>query len=176
MSVDGLDGIGDRLLVVFDGHCGFCNRTVRWFLRRDRKDRLRFVASESAKVSELLTRHGLGTQGLELGPETVVAVRDPGGAQERVFTRSDAAKEILSELPQPWRVAGTLFGWIPRAVRDLGYRLVARWRYRIWGRLETCPVPTTQERARFLYIEGDAEAIAETAQEGVPIGAVVRGG
>ncbi|MGA2649017.1 MAG: DCC1-like thiol-disulfide oxidoreductase family protein [Terracidiphilus sp.] len=150
MSVNGLDGIGDRLLVVFDGHCGFCNRTVRWFLRHDHEDRLRFVASDSPKVSELLARHGFGTQGSELGPETVVVVRDPGGAKERVFTRSEAAREILNELPQPWRVAGILFGWIPRPLRDLGYRLVARWRYRIWGRLESCPIPTAAERMRFL--------------------------
>ena len=50
MIVSGLVEIGGRLLVVFDGRCGFCNRAVRWFLRRDRRDRLRFVASESAEV------------------------------------------------------------------------------------------------------------------------------
>jgi predicted DCC family thiol-disulfide oxidoreductase YuxK len=145
-----LKEVGDRLLVIFDGHCGFCNRTVRWFLRRDREDRLRFVATESPKVGELLARHGLGTQGSELGPETVVVVRDPGGAKERVYTRSDAAREMLAVLPQPWRGAGAVFGWIPRPVRDIGYRLVARWRYRIWGRLDSCPIPTPAERARFL--------------------------
>lgn len=148
--MDGLDGIGDRLLVVFDGHCGFCNRSVRWFLRRDALDRLRFVPSESPKVSELLARHGMAATDLQSGPNTVVVVRDPGGAKERVFTRSDAGKEILRELPQPWRIAGNLLGLIPRPLRDVGYRLVARWRYRIWGRLESCPIPTAAERARFL--------------------------
>jgi len=148
--VSELNRIGDRLLVVFDGHCGFCNGTVRWFLRRDRKDRLRFVPSESSMVRELLARHGVGMQGSEPGLETVVVVRDPGGAEERVFTRSDAATEMLSELPQPWRAAGVVFGFIPRPIRDVGYRLIARWRYRIWGRLESCPVPTAEERARFL--------------------------
>jgi predicted DCC family thiol-disulfide oxidoreductase YuxK len=150
MSVSELDGIGDRLLVVFDGHCGFCNRTVRWFLRRDRKDRLRFVASDSPKVSALLALYGMGAPDSESGPNTVVVVRDPGGAKERVFTRSDAAMEMLRELPQPWRVSGVVLGWIPRRVRDFGYRLVARWRYPIWGRLESCPLPTAQERAHFL--------------------------
>jgi predicted DCC family thiol-disulfide oxidoreductase YuxK len=145
-----MDGIGDRLLVVYDGHCGFCNGTVRWFLRRDRWDRLRFVPSESPLVSGLLARHGMAATDLESGPNTIVVVRDLGGANERVFTRSDAAGAMLRELPQPWRVAGILFGWIPRPVRDLGYRLVARWRYRIWGRLESCPIPAAAERARFL--------------------------
>jgi len=145
-----LNEVGDRLLVIFDGHCGFCNRTVRWFLRRDRMDRLRFVPSESPLVSALLARHGMSAHCSEQGPETVVVVRDAGGAKERVLIRSDAAKELLSELPQPWRAAGAVFGWIPRPVGDLGYRLVARWRYRIWGRLDSCPVPTSAERARFL--------------------------
>jgi predicted DCC family thiol-disulfide oxidoreductase YuxK len=123
---------------------------VRWFLRRDRNDRLRFVPSESSKVSELLARHGMAATDLASGPNTIVVVREPGGTKERVFTRSDAAGEMLRELPQPWRAAGAVFGWIPRTVRDLGYRLVARWRYRIWGRLESCPLPTPGERARFL--------------------------
>ena len=150
MSVKELDEIGGRLLVVFDGHCGFCNGSVRWFLRRDREDRLRFVASGSPKVSELLARHGMGMQSLGAEPDSVVVVRDPGGATERVFMRSDAAREMLRELPQPWRFAGILLGRVPRPVRDFGYRLIARWRYRIWGRLEGCPLPTVGERARFL--------------------------
>jgi predicted DCC family thiol-disulfide oxidoreductase YuxK len=150
MSVNGLDGIGDRLLVVFDGHCGFCIGTVRWFLRHDRKDRLRFVASESSKVSELMARHGLGANSSDPGLDTVVVLRGLDGANERVFTRSDATREILLDLSQPWRAAGVVLGWIPRSVRDLGYRLVARWRYRIWGRVESCPLPTAEDRAHFL--------------------------
>jgi predicted DCC family thiol-disulfide oxidoreductase YuxK len=150
MSVSEFNGMGDRLLVIFDGYCGLCNGSVRWFLRRDRKDRLRFVPSESHKVSELLARLGMGLPGSELGPNTMVVVRFPDGPDERVFTRSEGAREMLGELPQPWRALGALFGWIPRPLRDFGYRLVARWRYRIWGRLESCPVPTVEERARFL--------------------------
>ncbi len=145
-----MDGIGDRLLVIFDGHCGFCNGSVRWFLRRDRRDRLRFVRLESPKVAALLARHGMVATDLESGPDTMVLVRDPDGPNERVFTRSEAAVAMLAELPRPWSTAGDLFGWVPRPVRDLGYRLVARWRYRIWGRLECCPLPTAEERGRFL--------------------------
>jgi predicted DCC family thiol-disulfide oxidoreductase YuxK len=145
-----LNELGGRLLVIFDGHCGFCNLSVRWFLRRDRLDRMRFVASESPLVTGLLARHGLGTQGLELGSETIVVVRDAGGENEREFTRSDAACELLRVLPQPWRAAGVVLGWVPQAVRDVGYRVIARWRYRIWGRLESCPLPTAEERGRFL--------------------------
>jgi len=150
MSVSELDELGGRLLVIFDGHCGFCNGSVRWFLRRDKLDRLRFVASESPKVAELLARQGYAPGDLATGPDTILAVRDADGANERVLVRSDAAVAMLEELPGPWAGVGRVFNWLPRWVRDLEYRLIARWRYRIWGRLEMCPLPTPEERRRFL--------------------------
>ena len=155
LSVNSADEFGGRLLVVFDGHCGLCNRSVRWLVRRDREDRLRFVASESPKVARLLARHGFNAvnAGPDLGtilPETILVVRGFSGPEERVLVRSEAIMALLSELPRPWPAIAAALGWIPRLLRDLGYRLVARWRYRIWGRLESCPVPTAEERERFL--------------------------
>jgi predicted DCC family thiol-disulfide oxidoreductase YuxK len=142
--------LGGRLLVIFDGHCGFCNKSVRWFLRHDLHDRLRFAASQSPRVAELLTRHGFTPSDLETGPNTILVVRDAGGEDERVLVRSEATLAMLLELPRPWPAVGRVFGWIPRPARDLGYRLIAQWRYRIWGRLETCPLPTDEEWERFL--------------------------
>ncbi len=140
--------MGGRVLVVFDGHCGLCNGAVRWLLGRDRWDRLRFAAMESEKVARLLARHSL--RGMDSESGTVLVVRDAGGAEESVLMRSDAVVALLEELPRPWPWVGATLGFLPRAVRDGGYRLVARWRYRIWGRLESCPVPTAEERERFL--------------------------
>jgi predicted DCC family thiol-disulfide oxidoreductase YuxK len=150
MIVSGLVEIGGRLLVVFDGRCGFCNRAVRWFLRRDRRDRLRFVASESAKVAELLARHGIGMADSGTGPGTILTVEDADGPAEKLLVRSDAVVAMLSQLPRPWPAIAVMVGWAPRPVCDLGYRLIARWRYRIWGRLESCPLPAAEERERFL--------------------------
>lgn len=143
--------IGGRLLVMFDGHCGFCNASVRWLLRRDVRDRLRFVPLESESAAPVLSRHEVG--GSMAGgaiPETILVVRDAGGTAESVLVRSDAVVALLLELPRPWPWIGVALRLIPRAVHDLGYRLVARWRYRVWGRLESCPVPTAEERERFL--------------------------
>jgi predicted DCC family thiol-disulfide oxidoreductase YuxK len=142
--------IGGRLLVVFDGRCGFCNRAVRWFVRRDRRDRLRFVASESAKVAELLGRHGIEAEGSGTGPGTILAVEDADGPAEKLLVGSDAVVAMLRELPRPWPAVGVVLKWVPRPVRELGYRLIARWRYWIWGRLESCPLPADEERERFL--------------------------
>jgi predicted DCC family thiol-disulfide oxidoreductase YuxK len=148
--VSSLAELGDRLVVVFDGHCGLCNRTVRWAIRRDRRDRLRFVASESTVATELLARHGINPADAKSGPATILVVLNFGDPAERVLARSDAVLALQGELPRPWPAVATILGWIPRPLRDLGYRLIARWRYRIWGRLEICPIPGADERARFL--------------------------
>jgi predicted DCC family thiol-disulfide oxidoreductase YuxK len=150
LSVSDLDDMGGRVLVIFDGHCGLCNGSVRWFLVRDRKDRLRFVPSESPKVAEILRRHGANLAADPAGPDTILVVRDPGGPRERLLERSDGVMAMLEELPRPWPAVAKVLRWIPRGLRDFVYRLVAGWRYRIWGRLESCPLPTAEERGRFL--------------------------
>ena len=149
MSDDFAD-LGVRLLVIYDGRCGFCNRSVRWFLRRDRHDRLRFIPSESPRVSDLLARHSLAAFDSSASPDTLVVVRNPGTSAEQIYLRSDAAAALLAELPRQWLFLGGLFRLIPRPIRDLGYRFIARIRYRFWGRYETCPIPTHAERAHFL--------------------------
>jgi len=142
--------LGGRLLVVYDGHCGFCNASVRWLLRRDRRDRLRFAPSHSPRVAALLQRHGFSVNDFPSGPSTMVVVRDAGSPAEQAFLRSDAAVVLLAELPQPWRAAGACLRFVPRPLRDFGYHIIAAVRYRIWGRFEVCPLPAPNDRARFL--------------------------
>jgi predicted DCC family thiol-disulfide oxidoreductase YuxK len=148
--VSELESIGDRLLVIFDGRCGLCNRSIRWFLVHDRRDRLRFAAYESPKVAALLDRHGLGASRISLDPDTILVAVGLDSPAERLLLRSDGVLAILSELPSPWPSLAAAMKWIPRPLRDLAYRLIARFRYRIWGRLDTCPIPTAAERIRFL--------------------------
>jgi len=148
--VSGSPHFGDRLVVLFDGHCALCDGTVRWFLRRDRRDRLRFAAFEAAGWGELLARHGIGVADVVAGPSTIFVVRGYSGPSEEILDRSDAALAMLSELPRPWPAVAATLRIIPRPLLDLAYRLIAHWRYRIWGRLESCPLPTSEERGRFL--------------------------
>ena len=145
-----LENIGDRLLVIYDGVCGFCNRSVRWFLARDRNDRLRFVASDSPKLADLLARHGLNAAIATGNSGTILVAQALGTPAETLLIRSDAVLAMLAQLPSPWPNLAAVLRTIPRPLRDLGYRLVARWRYRVWGRLDSCPIPTARERARFL--------------------------
>jgi len=144
--MNSLAELGGRLLVVYDGHCGLCNKSVRWLLKRDRAERLRFVASESPQMAGLLPRHGFSAT----GPETILVVREAGEPKEQILARSEAVVALLRELPWPWPWVAAGLRWTPRVLRDKGYRLVARWRYRLWGRLESCPIPTPEQRERFL--------------------------
>jgi len=84
------------------------------------------------------------------GPNSILVALYIGSPAERLLARSDAVLAVLAELPQPWPALAAILRLIPRPLRDLVYRLVARWRYRIWGRLESCPIPTAAERDRFL--------------------------
>jgi predicted DCC family thiol-disulfide oxidoreductase YuxK len=146
-----LEKVGNRLLVVFDGNCGLCNGWVRWLLRRDRHDRLRFAASSSSLVADLLAQH---SQLLPPGqiPGTVLVFRDPCRPNQKVWSRFAAVRIVLNELPGPWPALSRVLGGIPGFLSDPAYRLVARWRYRIWGRLDHCPIPTPEQRERFVGI------------------------
>ena len=92
--------LGDRLLVIYDGQCGFCNRTVRWFLRRDHHDRLRFAPSDSPKVMEIMGRYSAQvsrTQSHHHPRHT----RPRPPHRSRSLVRSDAAAALLAALLQP---------------------------------------------------------------------------
>jgi len=137
-----------RLLVLYDGECGLCNRSIRWLLRRDSHDRLRFAPSSDPRAVEILGQHGFTSP--NASPDTIVVLRYVGTPLEDMLVRSNAVLACLRALPQPWPVAAALLRLIPRPFRELGYRQVARWRYRFFGRLATCPLPSTEEQRHFL--------------------------
>ena len=150
IGVSEMPNLGPRLLVIYDGRCGLCNRSIRWFLARDRHDRLRFAPSESPLVAGLLARHGFVAPAVTDGPGSILVVLDAERPTERLLLCSNAVLALLRQLPQPWPPVAACLRLIPRPLRDLVYRLVARSRYRIWGRLDSCPIPTAAERSRFL--------------------------
>jgi predicted DCC family thiol-disulfide oxidoreductase YuxK len=135
----------DALLVLYDGVCGFCNAMVRFLLPRDRQQRLWFAPLEGPLAAEVLARHGH----TPAAGDTFYVVTGLGRPSERVVSRSTAALTVGSALGWPWRLVSWL-RFIPRPLRDAGYSLVARWRYRIFGKLEACPRPRPEWRARFL--------------------------
>ena len=126
-------------LILFDGVCVFCSRWVRFVIARDPERRFRFVAIQSEPGRMLAARFGVDPE----APQTNAVIL--GG---RIFFKSDAALTVLSQLAAT-RPLGVL-KFAPRRVRDLVYDLIARNRYAIFGRTETCTTPSEGDRSRFL--------------------------
>jgi predicted DCC family thiol-disulfide oxidoreductase YuxK len=138
---------GGQLQVIFDGRCGLCNGLVRWLKRRDVYHRLRFIPSESAQGGALLAQHG---RDADEASQTILVLREGGSAQQGVLVRSAAVLALLRESAPPWQAVAHVLRWIPLPLRDVGYRIVARVRYRIWGRNDACPIPVSRSAKRFL--------------------------
>ena|SRR5579863_7866363 len=169
LSPPAADSVAHPILL-YDGVCGLCNRLVQFILRRDPGGVFRFASLQSAMAGRILARHGADAGDLD----TVYVVVNCDQAGEELLPRSDAVVFILRHLgaasprsagranaPVPtqttatpgsafWRVSGFLLQGVPRTVRDWGYGVVARNRYRVFGRYDTCPVPSEDTRSRFL--------------------------
>jgi predicted DCC family thiol-disulfide oxidoreductase YuxK len=140
---------GDAPIILYDGVCGLCNRLNRFVLARDPAGRFRFAALQGALAGVILRRHARDPSDLD----TVYLVLGHGQPDERLLQKSDALLWILRQLGGGWRMAGAL-RVVPRAIRDLGYDLVARTRYRLFGRFDACPLPDPRHRERFLDSSG----------------------
>ena len=136
----------NHLIVFYDGVCGLCNRLVQFLLKRDRNDRLRFASLQSEFAAKVLTRHGIDPRDLDT-LHVVENYEEPG---ERVLNRSDAVLRATGELGALWSLVAIAGSIIPRPLRDLFYRFVARNRYRVFGKSETCMLPEPRHRAKFL--------------------------
>jgi predicted DCC family thiol-disulfide oxidoreductase YuxK len=139
---------GERqTLVLYDGVCGLCNRVVRFLLRRDRNDRLRFAALQSALAQRVLARHPVQAGAMD----TVLLVRDYEKPSEQLLVRSEAAIEAARALGGVWALCAVLYV-LPRFVRDAGYDLIAWRRYWMFGKLESCPLPDSSVQHKFLDV------------------------
>jgi predicted DCC family thiol-disulfide oxidoreductase YuxK len=136
-------------IILYDGVCGLCNRFVQFVLKRDHEDRFRFAALQSKFARTLLERHGLNPEVLD----TVYLVFDCGLPSESLLSRNDAATAVLEELGGFWRFWARLLDWLPKSFREWHYWLVARNRYRFFGKYETCPLPKEKDRHKFLGVE-----------------------
>lgn len=132
-------GAAGRAILFFDGVCGLCNRSVDFALARDRRQRLLFAPLQGETARERLDQSDVESL-------STVILADARG----VHRRSSAVVRVLWLLGGGWRIAGTLLWLVPKPLRNLGYKLVARYRYRWFGRKETCRMPTPDERSRFL--------------------------
>lgn len=129
-------------IVLYDGLCGLCSRAVRFIARHDARGRFRFATLDSDVARTLLASAPAVPP---LLPDSVI-LAEPGG---RVSVESDAVLRIAASLDGPVRHLARL-RLVPRPLRDAVYRLVARTRYRIFGRHDVCEIPAPWLRERFL--------------------------
>ena len=133
-------------IILYDGVCGLCNCFVQFVLKRDHKDQFLFAALQSKFAHTVLERHGLNPDMLD----TVYLVLDYGQPSETLLSRNDAATAVLKELGTFWRMWAKLLDSLPKKSRDWRYALVARNRYRFFGKYETCPLPLEKDSHKFV--------------------------
>ena len=141
-----MSGRGSNPIVLYDGVCGLCNRLVQFVLKNDRNDVFRFASLQSKLAEQILVRHRLRSESLE----TVYVVLDYGLAKERLLSRLQAVVYVLQQLGGPLAYVSAILRVLPAPVQNFLYGLVARNRYRVFGRYETCPLPDDDTRSKFL--------------------------
>jgi predicted DCC family thiol-disulfide oxidoreductase YuxK len=134
-----------RHLILYDGVCGLCNRLNAFVLTRDTAGVFAFASLQSRTGQAFLQRFGRSDQPLD----TMCVVLDYRSDSPVLLTKSEAALFVVGKLGRPWRwlaLLKILTAWL----RDLAYDVVARYRYRIFGRYDRCLLPTPQHKQRFI--------------------------
>lgn len=127
-------------VVIFDGVCNFCNSSVNFIIRHDKKKYFRFTAIQSETGQRLMQQYNLQSFNLQ----TVILIED-----DKFYTHSAAALRIARHLSGGW-VLFYPFIFLPAFLRDIPYKLIAANRYRWFGKKEECLIPTADVRERFL--------------------------
>lgn len=127
-------------LVLFDGVCNLCNGFVKFIIKRDREGKIMFAPLQSAISGEYLTVFNENPYKFD----SVIYI-----SENQLYTKSSAILHILKDLGRGWQL---MFGFIilPTFFRDMLYNVVARTRYRIFGKKDSCMIPSPDIQKRFL--------------------------
>ena len=145
LNVQRSPGEGGRHLLLYDGVCGLCDVLVQAVIARDRPGVFHFASLQSAVARVALDRFGSNPDDLN----TLYVVTNYRSAAPGQLTKGRAALFVMTALGWPWKAAG-LLSVLPDRVLDGTYDLVARNRYRIFGRYDRCLVPRPEYRSRFI--------------------------
>lgn len=127
-------------IILFDGVCNMCNSYVNYVIDHDPDDHFRFASLQSEVGNTLASRHGIDATKLS----TIILIEE-----DQAYIRSTAALRICRRLTGPLKLLWP-FILLPAPLRDLGYRIIAKNRYRLFGKRDACRLPTEADRARFL--------------------------
>ncbi|NOU95005.1 DUF393 domain-containing protein [Paenibacillus sp. LMG 31456] len=127
-------------IVLFDGVCRFCNGWVQFLIRQDKADAFRFSPIQSDYAQSLLDSNSSAVAGID----SVILVE-----KGVVYTHSSAVLHIFKRLGRGWTLL-YLFIIIPRPLRDIVYRWIAKHRYKLFGKYDSCMIPTENAKRKFI--------------------------
>jgi predicted DCC family thiol-disulfide oxidoreductase YuxK len=137
-------------LLLYDGVCGLCDRLVQAVLARDRGAVFQFASLQSPAAKAVLGQFGQNPDELN----TLYVIVNYQSAAPKLVSKGNAALFVSETLGWPWRAARVL-GVLPHGLLDWGYDLIARHRYRMFGRYDQCVIPQPEHRGRFVETEED---------------------
>jgi len=130
----------NQKIVLYDGVCNFCNSSVNFIIRNERQSELMFASLQSDFGQNLLRKYNEKTDDFE----SIIFICDSG-----VSKKSKAAFKIAGFLKSPWRWL-TVFSVLPTFITDYFYGIIAKNRYAIFGKTDTCSIPSPALKSRFL--------------------------
>lgn len=134
------DPLFENSIILFDGVCNFCSSIVQFAIKRDHKGIFKFTALQSESGKILLNRFNLPTDDFD----TFILIES-----EHCFQRSTATLRLFRKLNGLWPLL-YLFIVVPRPIRDFVYNMVAKYRYKLFGKRSDCFIPTPDIKSRFL--------------------------
>ena len=129
-----------KYTVFFDGVCNFCNSSINFIIDRDPKQKFQFASLQSVIAEEQLPIYGFDPGDLH----SIILLMDG-----KAYQKSTAALKIARQLSGPWPLLYA-FIIVPAFIRDAVYSFIAKNRYKWFGKMETCRIPTPDMRERFL--------------------------
>lgn len=135
-------------LLLFDGVCNLCDRSVQFVIRHDRKGKFKFASLQSAYAEQILKKYP------EITPFNKTGNNPDWGSivfilNGKAYTRSAAVLKVMEELGFPWKIAA-VFYILPAGFRDALYNFIAKNRYQWYGKKDSCIIPTPELRDRFM--------------------------
>ena len=127
-------------VILFDGVCNFCDHSVQFVIRHDKLDTFKFASLQSNVGQDLLKKYNLPTENFD----SFVLIRN-----NKCYQKSTAALQVCRGLGGLWKILYLLIV-IPRPLRDRFYNLVAKNRYKWFGKKDQCMIPSPEVRKRFL--------------------------
>jgi len=131
----------NKKIILFDGVCNLCDSAVQFVIQHDTKDVFRFVALQSELGHQIIKHIGINTQNIDS-----IILYEPGIAY---YYKSEAALQITRNLGGFFHF-GTIFKIIPTSIANQLYDYIAKNRYKWYGKKESCMIPTTELKAKFL--------------------------